>query len=114
MIAWPSCSKYVHVDNNGNCITQTVTTHSALAFTTEYNVTTTAATTTTKIFKFVHVDYRGIACDITARRFTQKVSHFGGQVQIWTVTTAFYRAGSVDREGGANDGTVLFCNMLAI
>ena len=39
---------------------------------------------------------------------------FWGQVQIWTATTASYRAGSVDSEGGANDGTVLFCNMLAI
>ena len=40
----------------------------------------------------------------------QKVGHFGGQVQIWTVTKAYYRyrAGSVDRESGANDGTVRY------
>ena len=46
--------------------------------------------------------------------FYPEVSYFGGQVQLWTVTMASYKAGSVDYEGGANDETVLFCNMSAI
>ena len=38
----------------------------------------------------------------------------GGQVQIWTVTKTCYRADSIDYEGGTNDGTILFYDMLAI
>ena len=46
--------------------------------------------------------------------FYPEGSHFRGQVQIWTVTKACYRAGSTDCEGGANDGTILFYDMSAI
>ena len=63
------------------------------------------------------LDYRGIARDVTARCFTWKSAILGGgggQVQIWTVAKACYRAGSVDREGGANNVTVVFRDMSAI
>ena len=46
--------------------------------------------------------------------FYSEVSHFGGQVQIWMMTKACYKAGSVDHESGVNDGTVLFGDMSAI